>query len=133
MGLDMYLIGEHHIFSQDVTEHDKDFDWPLTGQHFEIAYWRKFAPLHYYILENFADGNEDCRRVDLNSKDCLNIANALTNSTLPKNDDCGGFFFGNHEIWDEWQTENKQTAATFKNASKWLNYGFRSIIYHASW
>jgi hypothetical protein len=86
MGLDMYLTGEKFFVPDYKTLQDEyeagkerpsfeearalgkpvdDDGEPVCSTQHELGYWRKFAPLHQYIVETFADGVDECQRIDL--------------------------------------------------------------------
>ena len=112
MGLDMYLRGDKFISKWDHSQQKPEggsleVDRPVIDG-FEVetyvldmGYWRKFAPLHVYIVNEFADGVDECQRIDLEADQLRKIANALRDNELPNNDDCHGFFFGGPEMLDE--------------------------------
>ena len=78
MGLDMYLTRKKYVGANYehnkvkgvvyITKNDKelpiDFN-KITYIEEEIAYWRKANQIHNYMVENFADGNDDCRPIYL--------------------------------------------------------------------
>ena len=77
--------------------------------------------MHVYIVNEFADGVDECQRIDLEADQLRKIANALRNNELPKNDDCHGFFFGGEEWWDELRSEGKEHAKLFDKAADWVD------------
>lgn len=164
MGLDMYLSGDKYYVPdyktlQDEYEAGKERPSPseartlgkpvdADGEHMsstrhDLGYWRKFSPLHKYIVDTFADGVDECQKIDLTEDDLETIAQALTDATLPSNDDCGGFFFGDGEMWDEMKAEAARHAEKIRAAAKWINSSplhpsglcaqWRSVHYQASW
>ena len=164
MGLDMYLSGDKYYVPdyktlQDEYEDGKERPSPseartlgrpvdADGEHMsstqhDLGYWRKFSPLHKYIVDTFADGVDECQKIDLTEDDLETIAQALTDATLPSNDDCGGFFFGDGEMWDEMKAEAARHAEKIRAAAKWINSSplhpsgscaqWRSVHYQASW
>jgi hypothetical protein len=100
-----------------------------------MGQWRKFAPLHKYIVNEYADGDDDCRRIELEAEQLRKIANALRHDKLPANDECGGFFFGHPEWWQEERTERAwEHAQKFEKAAYWIEQkAWRSVYYQASW
>jgi len=164
MGLDMYLSGEKYYVPDYDTlrkqyeqgedrpspEEVKKMGQPLDadGEHVsstqhDLGYWRKFAPLHEYIVKTFADGVDECQRIDLTGEDLEKIAGALTEDALPSNEDCGGFFFGSAEFWDDHRAEAVEHAEKIRAAARWLEAApkhpsgshaqWRSVHYQASW
>jgi len=164
MGLDMYLSGEkYYVPDYDTLQNeyeagkerpspseartlgkplDADGEHVSSTQH-DLGYWRKFAPLHEYIVKTFADGVDECQRIDLTGEDLEKIAGALTEDALPSNEDCGGPFFGNSAFWDDHRADAEQYANQILAAAKWLDKSpkhpsgamaqWRSVHYQASW
>tara|TARA_R100000353_G_scaffold114197_2_gene81744 strand:- start:4248 stop:4685 length:438 start_codon:yes stop_codon:yes gene_type:complete len=145
MGLDMYLRGDKFITTFDDTKRDKDgkalrvkrpvvdgFD--VETHVLDLGTWRKFAPLHVYIVNEFADGVDECQKIDLSAGELRKIAKALRNNKLPKNDDCHGCFFGDDEWWDELKSEGEKHAKVFDKAAEWVESTFwNNVTYQASW
>ena len=155
MGLDMYMTGEKYFVQDygkkvpDASLIDENEGRPLDteGEHMESAnyrlgYWRKFAPLHRFIVNEFANGEDDCQRIGLGRDDLIKIAEAIEGNKLPANEDCGGCFFGPPEWWDAARAD-KAHAATFRAAAAWCEAApkyesgslkqWRSVHYQASW
>jgi len=145
MGLDMYLRGDKFISNWDtsqIDEHGMALEvkrpvidgFEVTSYNLDLGYWRKFAPLHHFIVKVFADGVDECQEIHLSADDLRRIAAALRDDNLPDNDDCGGFFFGNSEFWDEDRAEGEKHAETFDKAAKWVeSNSWNSVTYQASW
>ena len=141
----MYLRGDKFITTFDDTKRDKDgkalrvkrpvvdgFD--VETHVLDLGTWRKFAPLHVYIVNEFADGVDECQRIDLSAGELRKIAKALRNNKLPKNDDCHGCFFGDDEWWDELKSEGEKHAKVFDKAAEWVESTFwNNVTYQASW
>ena len=164
MGLDMYLSGEKYFVPDYKTLQDEyeagkerpsfeeartlgkpvdDDGEPVCSTQHDLGYWRKFAPLHEYIVKTFAEGVDECQRICLDEDDLEKIAGALTDDALPSNEDCGGFFFGSGEGWDEYRAEAAEHADKIRAAARWLEASpkhpsgshaqWRSVHYQASW
>jgi len=145
MGLDMYLRGDKFISNWDTSQRDEDGmplevkrpvidGFEVTSYNLDLGYWRKFAPLHHFIVRVFADGEDNCQEIHLSADDLRRIAAALRDDNLPDNDDCAGFFFGNPEFWDADRAEGEKHAETFDKAAKWVeSNSWNSVIYQASW
>lgn len=136
MGLDMSLYGEIYDFSNE-GERKKIDGFPVCKTTVEIAYWRKHPNLHGYIVEEFADGEDECQKIELSEQDLLNIIEAVKNDKLPFTE---GFFFGRSpEKGDGEYEEQKQCDINvFTKAIEWMNTkpkeaGFRSVYYQSSW
>lgn len=123
MGLDMYLTGKRVIHNRRDAKHE------LIEERFQLGYWRKHPNLHGYIVESFAAGEDDCRKIVLSIEDILQILTAVKEERLPYTD---GFFFGESD-----GTEKEQDIAIFTDALRWLlesdEDAWRSIVYQASW
>jgi len=145
MGLDMYLRGDKYIARFDNSQRDKDGNaleikrpvidgFEVTSYNLDLGYWRKFAPLHQYIVKVFADGVDECQPIELSADDCRRTADALRKSGLPDNEDCHGFFFGSSEFWDDYMVEAEEHAQVFDNAAAWIeSNSWNTVIYQASW
>jgi hypothetical protein len=145
MGLDMYLHTRRfdHSGSRFDPESDKRPEhngWKQQTIEYDVHYWRKFAPLHHYIVKHFAyQGEDNCQPIELGVDACEQIAQALRHpDTSFDLDECGGFFFGNREMWeDDLKVCANESAETFEKVAKWLREeeeGFwRSCYYQASW
>ena len=160
MGLDMYLTGDK--FKR--TEYAKDSngellrnedggiipineifvdDYKRTSEKLEVGYWRKHAPLHMFIVNAFAGGEDNCRPIDLSAEDLRWIAKVLRGEDreyeMPDNANCRGFFFGNEELWDELREDAHEDAEIFEKAADWLDSDqqddkyWHSVEYQASW
>ena len=132
MGLDMYLVGRKYVggsFNQDI---DKEDGFPVDSVKLELGYWRKHRKLHGYIVNTFAEGKDECQKIDLGVDELRKIATALRTNDLP---DTEGFFFGNEEIDDEEKERSEEYAKQIEEAIKWLDKGDwkRSVYYRASW
>lgn len=145
MGLDMYLRGDKFISRFDNSQRDKDGialeikrpvidGFEVASYNLDLGYWRKFAPLHQYIVKVFADDVDECQEIHLDSSDCHRIADALRNNGLPDNEDCGGFLFGSPEFWDDYMVEAEDHARVFDKAAAWIeSNSWNSVTYQASW
>ena len=145
MGLDMYLRGDKFISNWDtsqIDEHGMALEvkrpvidgFEVSSYNLDLGYWRKFAPLHHFIVKVFADGVDECQEIHLSADDLRRIAAALRDDNLPDNEDCGGFFFGTPEFWDADRAEAKEHAETFDKAAKWVeSNSWNSVTYQASW
>ena len=146
MGLDMYLRGEQYVSEYDHSqqapeggslrvERPKIDGFDICEYVLDMGQWRKFAPLHEYIVDEFAGGEDNCQRIHFEPEDLRKIANALRHDKLPANEDCGGFFFGSPEGWQEERTERAwDHAQKFEKAAFWIEQKtWRSVYYQASW
>jgi hypothetical protein len=159
MGLDMYLTGDK--FKR--TEYAKDSNGELlrdedggiisvnedivdgyrrSSQRLEVGYWRKHAPLHNFIVRAFADGEDNCRPIQLKVEELRWIAKVLRGEDseyeLPSNEDViRGAFFGDEEWWDELRESAYEDARVLEKAAEWLESDgdeyWHSVQYQASW
>lgn len=164
MGLDMYLNVRkskyHSQYTQSLTDKviqetasalgtsllsaEEQFDAiPSVEITLEqsLAYWRKHPNLHGYIVENFAEGIDDCRPIYLWPEAIEQIIEAIENDELPSTT---GFFFGASPSADsddpeerEWAEQQKaHDLAVFRKALDIMNTEEEAetrIVYQASW
>jgi len=127
MGLDMYLNGRR-FFMKDKFNEEGD---RVSEERIDLGYWRKHPNLHGYIVDQFADGEDDCRPIELSIENIQQIADAVANKKLEKTE---GFFFG---ISDESDERINEDLKIMGQAIAWLSKKeegeFRSVIYQASW
>jgi hypothetical protein len=145
MGLDMYLRGDKFVSSWDHSQRDENGrplevkrpqmdGFEVTSYVLDLGYWRKFAPLHTFIVRVFANGEDNCQPIDLDAEDLRRIAAAIRDGNLPDDEDSTGFFFGSPEFWDEYRSQNEEHAQTFENAAAWIDSeSWNTVTYQASW
>lgn len=141
MGLDMYVKTSRYQFQRDWNNDDRPHynGWPQTTTEYEAGYWRKHAPLHNFIVRNFADdGIDDCSPISLSPEVCRRIAEWLrSKSWSTSEEDNAGFFFGSSDWWEELKSEADEDAAVFEKLADWLEVRednfWRSAEYQASW
>lgn len=144
MGLDMYLNGRkddwRHIsdrYSGKKTAPVVD-GFPVTATILHLGYWRKHPNLHGYIVQNFAEGHDECQEIDLSAENLQQLIRAIEADQLPKTE---GFFFGESarpgsEYFEE---EKSEALEIFRRAHEWLVAPVngaeesRSVNYRASW
>ena len=127
MGLDMYLNGNAYYHGLSAEE----LKTQPVEQIFRLGYWRKHPDLHGYIVQEFADGIDDCLNIELGITALTKIILAIQYGKLPHTT---GFFFGESENDNEQQSE---AIAIFEAALTWLTTdderSWRSVHYRASW
>jgi len=135
MGLDMYLTGDEYIPTYDAAvKREVRNGFEVESYRLKMGYWRKFGPLHAFMVKRFADGVDNCAPISLDASNLREVASALRANALPDNDESHGFFFGNPEIWDEDRADAERHAEVFDRAAEWVEAdGWRSVFYQASW
>ena len=155
MGLDMYFYltkyesqfsfnDEKNVilhYNEDLKELENDIlerNFKSIETKYQVGYFRKFNALHSYIVDNFADGVDDCKEVYLSKEEIKTIISTLksvnednASKVLPTQK---GFFFGSQE-YDEWYFEDvKYAIDLFEKMLKVLETkkGW-SAYYQASW
>ena len=138
MGLDMYLTGDSHN-ARSEGERPKQDGFDIRATRLDLGYWRKHRMLHGYIVENFANGEDNCRPIDLGEEELSQIETALLkwvddSAALPKTE---GFFFGDDEGDEDYRKPAKEDAGMFREARRWLQKKqdgvWKSVEYQASW
>ena len=157
MGLDMYLYVEEYVSRKDwQVDRDKDNqafkdivsalqlsdvieDDGFSGLTVQIpvGYWRKANAIHAWIVDNFADGVDECQVINIpriGMEDLRQIcADVLANpdkalELLPPQ---SGFFFGSTDI-DEWYLQDLKY--TYELLTRLLsNEKIDFFVYQASW
>lgn len=125
MGLDMMLYGSKSKWRGD----EREDGFRVTEHVLKLAYWRKHPDLHGYIVETFANGTDECQRIDLEPDDLRKILMAVQEDRLPHTE---GFFFGQSDSADEQDTVAKLTAA-IQWVEAELDGEWRQVYYRASW
>lgn len=128
MGLDMYLYGRKWIWGWRKSRPQMDgFD--IAGYKLSLGYWRKHPNLHGYIVQTFAEGEDECQQIELQADDLRNIIRAVDERRLPMTT---GFFFGASD-----GSERDEDLRMLSKALLWLETKdeehWRSVIYQASW
>ena len=163
MGLDMYLyadnyvsrttnerIGEYKFATNPAFENVlatlnatnlvNDDDFAGMSVSIPVGYWRKANAIHNWIVENCADGVDECQRIYVSTEKAHQLLNTCKQviadpsfaiDLLPPT---SGFFFGSTDI-DEWYIQDlKHTVNVFEKVLKAKELGqVDSIIYQASW
>jgi hypothetical protein len=131
MGLDMYLTGRKYHFHdwQNPNNNQYEDGYRLQSRTFDLGYWHKHPDLHGFIVQNFAEGIDDCKPIYLTGESIEQILVAIKEDRLPPTT---GFFFGLSTNDDDEKTE---AIEILSKALLWLqaDEGNRSIYYQASW
>ena len=161
MGLDMYLYANKYVgrkdYSQKVGEYDYansrvfneivslveadyivDNEWTGLTVSVPVGYWRKANQVHAWIVNNCADGVDDCQRIYVprqKAQELVDICKqVLANPELAEGllAPQAGFFFGSYDI-DEWYLDDlKRTIEIFSKLLADDDLA-DSIYYQASW
>jgi hypothetical protein len=154
MGLDMYLYGEKSVSSSTDANPVMEDGFIVSEKILDIGYWRKHANLHGYIVDTFANGNDECQRIDLDEDDLDNIIVALKNDAI-YDERVTGFFFGKSYFPGEkdecgsYEEQKANDIDVFTKALEWVRNAepavgkwgdkdfkwaeHRSVYYRASW
>ena len=129
MGLDMYLKGKKFFLGERRQVED---GFQVSEHILNLGYWRKHPNLHGYIVENIAEGVDDCQEIELDKEALIKIIEAVQINDLPVTE---GFFFGQSGWSDDHAPD--VVAKVFLNALEWLEAQskgeFRNVVYQASW
>lgn len=135
MGLDMYLSGKK-FFVGTIKPRVIVDGLEKAEEIYNIAYWRKHPNLHGYIIQNFANGEDNCQEIDLSKGDLEKIIEAIKTKDLPPTT---GFFFGtsysdNDDENNELDAESiKKLESAIKFLSNVEEDVWKSVVYQASW
>lgn len=137
MGLDMNLYGEKFFWDDAPKDEGKNVSCVIV----DLGYWRKHPNLHVYIVQHFADGVDECQKIELDVEQLKLLRMAVIDNALPSTT---GFFFGKSTGDDE---EKKEDLEIINAAIKWLETDppenaalepgkmrvSKSVYYRASW
>ena len=103
---------------------------------YQIGYFRKFNALHAYIVNNLADGRDECQEIYITKDNLYTLLgklyknNELAESELPT---ASGFFFGGTE-YDEWYfSDVKDALEMCELFLTSIDFDKYELVYHASW
>jgi len=137
MGLDMYMSGRKFFVGYPAKDFDEE-GHEIEEIRVRLAYWRKHANLHGYIVATFAEGADNCQDIELSIEQLHEILEVVKKpDEMPKTE---GFFFG-ESMNDEQQIEEDVELITkciaFLSAPAVVREDhskiWRSVIYRASW
>lgn len=152
MGLDMYLYLKKYdsTFREcNYPEELKEFEQEIEQRNYkeiesvsfyQVGYWRKANAIHNWIVQNCADGVDECQYVYLSEEKLQELLekceevikdNSKASELLPTTK---GFFFGS-QAYDEWYFEDiKYTIHIVKKLLDFIKFDKRyEVIYQASW
>ena len=163
MGLDMYLYADKYVsrknYDRKVGEYDYatneafqtiidalnandivDNEWSGLTVSVPVGYWRKANQIHAWIVDNCADGVDECQRIYVprdKAQELVELCKQVIADPSLANDllaPRAGFFFGSYEI-DEWYLNDLQR--TVEIFEKVLNSADKEqidgVTYQASW
>lgn len=142
MGLDMYMfLKKSEYQSTCEQEHKglypkemKQFEEEIAKRNFasvdyevtcQVAYWRKANAIHKWIVDNCADGRDECQVIYVPIDKLIELKDAcgdvLENHSLAKDllPTFKGFFFGGQE-YDEWYYRDVEY--TYDILTKLINF-----------
>ena len=129
MGLDMYMMG---VTNGILSKEDKNAGKVYDQSELELGYWRKYHSLHRYIVDEFADGEDVCQRIDLEKEELQQILESESAIDVEemKRD------VGDGEEFEWWLFAHNNTLSVLKKAIEWIGVdgdGWNSVYYQASW
>ena len=133
MGLDMYMYGEKYLFrARNKSQEDQMEDgFRVSKKQLDIGYWRKHSNFHNFMVENFADGDDNCQPICLSVDDLKQIIDAVDKGILMSQKMSSIDFL---HVDDEL---NQLLIVTIQKAIDWLSDSnrteSRSVYYQASW
>ncbi len=148
MGLDMYLQGEAFYTYDHPNRKAQPFE--IAETIYQLGYWRKHPNLHGFIVETFADGVDECQKIELSTEHLQSIIKAVEEESLPHTE---GFFFGAsaadpekyverygctmEEANAEKEQEKQRDLHILRSAIAWLEAEeagvWKAVTYRASW
>lgn len=113
----------------------------LTTTDYKVGYWRKANAIHKWFVDNCAEGEDDCREMEISVEQlkelyslCLQVMIDMSRAPelLPT---CEGFFFGSEEYDEDYRADIEYTANLLQKMIPFLEeYGYNyTAIYQASW
>lgn len=111
----------------------------------QAGYWRKFNALHGWIVDNCADGVDECQNIPISERklhelyETLEKVHELLKAEHPDEDKirqllppASGFFFGSDKIDEYYKQEIERTIEIVENALIKIGYD-TEYYYQASW
>jgi hypothetical protein len=164
MGLDMYLYADKYVSRKsntriEGTDYDYydneafativsalnadkliDNEWSGMTVSLPIGYWRKANAIHSWIVDNCADGVDECQRIYISKdkaeelvsicKEVIKNKSKATELLSPR----AGFFFGSLDIDEYYIHDLKRTVEIFEKVLRASERGeIESVVYQASW
>jgi len=153
MGLDQYLNRKRESKLEHIEWIRGELLFRSTTIDEGIGYWRKFNPLHNYIVQEFGGGVDECQEIALDKQDLAKIVEVLkavqacetVEGKLEMFPLARGFFFGVYALEDEddveWFNEYvdysievfELALATLENEERDPDWYGWEVFYQASW
>ena len=156
MGLDMYLYADKYVsrrnWLNDKDEYNKAFDeivfasglndlvdeeWTGLTVSVPVGYWRKANAIHNWIVQNCANGVDECQRIFMSRDEAQQLVDVCKEvlADPSKASDLlsptAGFFFGSTDIDEYYLNDVRRTVEIFE---KVLNAkDIDGVTYQASW
>jgi hypothetical protein len=152
MGLDMYLSKKTYVQNWEHTPLSERHNVVVTKNGViredikprrityvveQIAYWRKFNALHGWIVENLANGVDECQEIHLYREQLENLLGILkeigddklkARELMPPTQ---GFFFGSDVIDEYYFQDVQETIQILEDELNSTENG--EYVYQASW
>jgi hypothetical protein len=162
MGLDQYLEARKYVSKFDYSEgfdnkkisgeyeeiskfapadFDKHADFGGINISYPVGYWRKANAIHGWVVENLADGVDECQPIYVSREKLVELRDlcktavsqpAMAGDILPPTQ---GFFFGGYEIDEYYMEDLNRTVEMIDHILEIIpedDYNW-SFIYQASW
>jgi hypothetical protein len=120
------------------AKHIREHDWTGFFIKVPVGYWRKANAIHGWIVDNCANGVDECQEIYLSSEDLQNLYNSvvavLEGKVLPSEaslEPRSGFFFGSTDMDDWYKGDLLYTRDLIKGLLD--DPDVTSVTYQASW
>jgi len=114
MGLDMYINKNKTV----ECDHEKR---ERTVKISEVLYLRKANQIHRYIVDNFADGVDECQEISMDIEDIKKL-NELCKRIVKESELAGGWVYYNHTC-GRWLGEGEGIALAKKKGNEFVKVG----------
>lgn len=114
MGLDM------NIYKNKTVEYDRDMR-ERTVKISEVLYLRKANQIHHYIVENFADGKDECQEISMDIEDIKKL-NELCKRIVKESKLEGDWIYYDHTC-SRWLDKGNGIALAEKKGNKFVKVG----------
>ena len=134
MGLDMYLTGDKYVpynggNVRDVVDGDE-----VEAVRLKMGQWRKHWALHNFIVERFADGDDNCRPFELDADGLREIAKVVEDGKLVDPNDGEMTHYKSVYAHHREPEQVRETVSVLRNAADWVEASdWYSVEYQASW